>query len=156
MIDPLVPVVGIPALIAAGWTAVGLRASGSPKWVAGALVAGALAAVLVLVAAFLPLTGSLGELAVPVLCVVGGYLLMRLFSRPYAVALALSSAFALLMGLRPPLFPFLLPIVLVLPLWVVAWVEKQQGAGRFALTLLAALIAVPVAVFGAFYLVRGT
>ena len=52
-------------------------------------------------------------------------------------------------------FPFLLPLILVLPLWTVGWVEREQGTGKFALTILAALIAVPVAVFGAFFLVRG-
>ena len=89
------------------------------------------------------------------LCVAGGILLLRLFARLYAVAVALSVPFALLIAVQPPLFPFLLPLVLVLPIWTVGWIEREQGTGKFALTILAALIAVPVAVFGAFFLVRG-
>jgi hypothetical protein len=155
MIEALAPVVGIPALIAAAWTVVGLRAMGSPSWAIGGVVSAALAAALVLIAAFLPLIGFFGTLGVPVLCVAGGILLLRLFARLYAVAIALSVPFALIIALQPPLFPFLLPLVLVLPLWTVGWVEREQGTAMFALTILAALIAVPVVVFGAFFLARG-
>ena len=155
MIEALAPVVGIPALVAAGWTLVGLRAMGSANWAIGGVVAAALAAVLVLIAAFLPLIGFFGTLGVPVLCVAGGILLLKLFARLYAVAVALSVPFALLIAFQPPLFPFLLPLVLVMPLWTVGWIEREEGTGRYALTILAALIAVPVAVFGAFFLVRG-
>ena len=80
MIEALAPVVGIPALVAAGWTVVGLRAMGSPNWAIGGVVAAALAAVLVLIAAFLPLIGFFGTLGVPVLCVAGGILLLKLFA----------------------------------------------------------------------------
>ena len=155
MIEALAPVVGIPALVAAGWTVVGLRAMGSANWAIGGVVAASLAAVLVLIAAFLPLIGFFGTLGVPVLCVAGGILLLKLFAHVYAVAIALSAPFALMIAFQPPLFPFLLPLVLVLPLWTVGWVEREQGTAKFALTMLAALIAVPVAVFGAFFLVRG-
>lgn len=155
MIEALAPVVGIPSLVAAAWTAVGLRSMGSLNWAVGGVVAAALAAALVIIAAFLPLIGFFGALGVPVLCVAGGILLLRLFARLYAVAVALSVPFALLIALQPPLFPFLLPLVLVLPIWTVGWIEREQGTGKFALTILAALIAVPVAVFGAFFLVRG-
>jgi len=155
MIEALAPVVGIPSLIAAAWTVVGLRAMSSPNWAIGGVVAAALAGVLVLIAAFLPLIGFFGTLGVPVLCVAGGILLLKLFARLYAVAVALSVPFALLIAFQPPLFPFLLPLVLVLPVWTVGWIEREEGTGRFALTILAALIAVPVAVFGAFFFVRG-
>jgi membrane-bound ClpP family serine protease len=155
VIEALAPVVGIPSLIAAAWTAVGLRTMGSASWAMGGVVAAALAAALVIIAAFLPLIGFFGTLGVPVLCVAGGILLLWLFARLYAVAIALSVPFALLIALQPPLFPLLLPLILVLPLWTVGWVEREQGTGKFALTILAALIAVPVAVFGAFFLVRG-
>jgi hypothetical protein len=155
VIEALAPVVGIPSLIAAAWAVVGLRAMGSANWAIGGVVAAALAAVLVLIAAFLPLIGFFGTLGVPVLCVAGGILLLKLFARVYAVAIALSVPFALLIGFQPPLFPFLLPLVLVLPMWTVGWIEREEGTGRFALMILAALIAVPVAVFGAFFLVRG-
>jgi hypothetical protein len=155
MIEALAPVVGIPALITAGWTVVGLRAMGSPNWAIGGVVAAALAGVLVIIAAFLPLIGFFGTLGVPVLCVAGGILLLKLFARLYAVAIALSVPFAFAIVFQPPLFPFLLPLIVVLPLWTVGWIERLQGTGKFALTILAALIAVPVAVFGAFFLVRG-
>ena len=155
MIEALAPVVGIPSLITAAWTVVGLRSIGSPNWAIGGVVAAALAAVLVLVAAFLPLIGFFGTLGVPVLCVAGGILLLKLFARLYAVAIALSVPFAFAIVFQPPLFPLLLPLILVMPLWTVGWVERDQGSGKFALTILAALIAVPVAVFGAFFLVRG-
>jgi len=155
MIEALAPVVGIPSLVAAAWTVVGLRSMGSPHWAVGGVVAAALAAALVIIAAFLPLIGFFGALGVPVLCVAGGILLLRLFARLYAVAVALSVPFALLVAIQPPFFPFLLPLILVLPLWVVGWIEREEGTGKFALTILAALIAVPVAVFGAFFLVRG-
>ena len=156
MIEALAPVVGIPSLVAAAWTVVGLRTMGSPNWAIGGVVAAAVAAALVIIAAFLPLIGFFGALGVPVLCVAGGILLLRLFARLYAVAVALSVPFALLIMVQPPLFPFLLPLVLVLPTWTVGWIEREQGTGKFALTILAALIAVPVAVFGAFFLVRGS
>lgn len=155
MIEALAPVVGIPSLIVAAWTVVGLRAMGSPNWAIGGVVAAALAGVLVLIAAFLPLIGFFGTLGVPVLCVAGGILLLKLFARLYAVAVALSVPFALLIAFQPPLFPFLLPLVLVLPVWTVGWIEREEGTGRYALTILAALIAVPVAVFGVFFLARG-
>ena len=154
--NELVAAVAIPALITGGWTFVGLRVHDSGAVGLGAAVAAGSAAVLVLIAAFLPFVGSLGALAVPVLCVAAAYALMRIFSRPYAVALAMSIPFAILMGLRPPLFPFLLPIVLVIPLWMVSWVESEQRTARVALTLLAALVAVPIAVFGLFFLLRGS
>ncbi len=155
MIEALAPVVGIPALITAGWTVVGLRAIGSPNWAIGGVVAAGLAACLVIIAAFLPLIGFFGTLGVPVLCVAGGILLLKLFARLYVVAIALSVPFAFAIVFQPPLFPLLLPLILVMPLWTVGWVEREQGSGMFALTILAALIAVPVAVFGAFFLVRG-
>lgn len=155
MIEALAPVVGIPSLVAAAWTAVGLRSMGSPNWAVGGVVAAALAAALVIIAAFLPLIGFFGALGVPVLCVAGGILLLRLFARPYAVAIALSVPFAFAILFQPPLFPLLLPLILVMPIWTVGWIEREQGTGKFALIILAALIAVPVAVFGAFFLVRG-
>jgi len=155
VIEALAPVVGIPALVAAGWTVVGLRATGSPNWAIGGVVAAALAAVLVIIAAFLPLIGFFGTLGVPVLCIAGGILLIKIFAHVYLVAIALSVPFALMMAFQPPLFPFLLPLVLVLPLWTVGWIEREEGAARYWLTILAALFAVPVAVFGAFFLVRG-
>jgi membrane-bound ClpP family serine protease len=155
MIEALAPVVGIPSLVAAAWTVVGLRAMGSPNWAIGGVVAAAVAAALVIAAAFLPLIGFFGTLGVPVLCVAGAILLLQLFARLYAVAIALSVPFAFAMALQPPFFPFLLPLVLVLPLWTVGWIEREERTGKFALTILAALIAVPVAVFGAFFLVRG-
>jgi hypothetical protein len=128
---------------------------GSPNWAVGGVVAAALAAALVLIAAFLPLIGFFGALGVPVLCVAGGIVLLRLFARLYAVAIALSVPFAFAVAFQPPLFPLLLPLILVVPIWTVGWIEREQGTGKFALTILAALIAVPVAVFGAFFLVRG-
>lgn len=155
MTEALVPVVAVPALIAAGWTAAGLRAAGSPRWIVGALVAGGLAAALVLIAAFLPLLGSFGALGVPVLCVAAGALLLWLFARLYAVAVALSVPFALLMMLQPPLFPLLLPLVLALPVWIVGWVERERGIWRYALTILIAVVVVPAAVLGAFFVLRG-
>ena len=155
MIEALAPVVGIPSLVAAGWTVVGLRSIGSPNWAVGCVVAAALAAALVLIAAFLPLIGFFGALGVPVLCVAGGILLLRLFARLYAVAIALSVPFAFAIVFQPPLFPLLLPLILVMPIWTVGWIDREHGTGKFALTILAALIAVPVAVFGAFFLVRG-
>ena len=156
MIEALAPVVGIPSLVAAGWTVVGLRAMGSANWAIGGVAAAALSAVLVLIAAFLPVIAFFGTLGVPVLCVAGGILLLKLFARLYAVAVALSVPFALLIAFQPPLFPLVLPLVLVLPIWTVGWIDREEGTGRFALTILAALIAVPVAVFGAFFIVRGT
>jgi hypothetical protein len=156
MIEALAPVVGIPSLVAAGWTIVGLRSMGSPNWAVGGVLAAALAAALVIIAAFLPLIGFFGALGVPVLCVAGGTLLLRLFARLYAVAIALSVPFAFAIMFQPPLFPLLLPLILVLPIWTVGWIEREQATGKFALTILAALIAVPVAVFGAFFLVRGS
>ena len=155
MIEGLAPVVGIPALVAAGWAIVGLRAMGSPNWAIGGVVAAGLAAVLVLIAAFLPLIGFFGTLGVPVLCVAGAILMLRLFARLYAVAVALSVPFAFAVVFQPALFPLLLPLILVVPLWTVGWVERERSTGTYALTILAALIAVPVAVFGAFFVVRG-
>lgn len=155
MIEALAPVVGIPALVAAGWTMVGLLAVRSPLWAVGGVVAAALAALLVLAAAFLPLLGLVATLGIPVLCVAGGILMLRLFARFHAVAVALSVPFALLIAYQPPLFPLLLPLVLVLPLWTAGWIEREEGSARYGLWLLAALIAVPVAVFGAFFLARG-
>lgn len=153
--EPLVPVVAIPALVTAGWTLVGLHLMSSAKPVSGTLLSAAIAATLVLVAAFLPFAGPVGALAVPFLCVGGAYVLLRFAARVYGVALAMSAALAIVIGLRPPLFPFLLPLVLVVPLWMVGWVESERNTGRFVLVLLAALIAVPVAVFGLFFLARG-
>lgn len=155
MIEALAPVVGIPALVAAGWTMVGLLAMRSPLWAVGAVVAAALAALLVLAAAFLPLLGLFATLGVPVLCVGGGIVLLRLFGRLHAVAVALSVPFALLIAYQPPLFPLLLPLVLVMPLWTAGWIEREEETARYGLWILAALIAVPVAVFGAFFLARG-
>jgi hypothetical protein len=150
----LVPVVGIPALVTGGWTFVGLHLMGSSRAAVGALVAAGISALLMITAAFLPLVGPVGALAVPLLCIAGAYLLMRLFARTYAVALALSGALAIVIGLRPALFPFLLPLALVVPLWMVGWVESERNTGRFVLVLLAAFIAVPAAVFGLFFLAR--
>ena len=155
MIEALAPVVGIPALVAAGWTMVGLFAVRSPLWAVGGVVAAALAAVLVLAAAFLPLLGLFATLGVPVLCVGGGIALLRLFGRLHAVAVALSVPFAVAIVFQPPLFPLLLPLILVVPLWVSGWIEREEGSARYALWILAALVAVPVAVFGAFFLARG-
>ena len=155
MIELLAPVVGVPALVTAGWTLVGLRLTRSPFWLLGGLVAAILAGGLILIAAFLPLIGFFGALGVPALSVGGGILLMFLFGRAHAVAAALAVPFGLLVLLQPPWFPLVLPFILVLPLWVSGWVEREGGAGRYALVLLAALIAVPVAVYGGWFLIRG-
>lgn len=155
MIEALAPVVGIPALIAAGWTIVGLLAVRSSLWAVGGVIAAALAVILVLMAAFLPLLGLFATLGVPVLCVGGGLVLLRLFARFHGVAVALSVPFALLIVYQPPLFPLLLPLVLVLPLWISGWIEREDGSVRYGLWILAALVAIPVAVFGAFFLARG-
>lgn len=155
MIEELAPVVGIPALVSAGWVIVGLRAAGSPLWAVAGVVAAAIAALLVLAAAFLPLLGLVATLGIPVLCVAGGIGLLRLFGRLHAVAVALAVPFALVIAYQPPLFPLLLPLVLVLPLWTAGWIEREEGSARYALWLLAALVAVPVAVFGLFFLARG-
>lgn len=155
MIEQLAPVVGVPALVAAGWTIVGLLLTRSAFWLLGGLVAAIVAGALVLIAAFLPLIGFFGALGVPALSVGGGILLMFLFGRPHAVAAALAVPFGLLVLLQPPWFPVVLPFILVLPLWVSGWIEREGGAGRYALVLLAALIAVPVAVYGSWFLIRG-
>lgn len=153
--EGLAPVVAVPALIAAVWTGVGLRLQGVRLWATGGVVAAGLAGALMLIAAFLPLIGSVGTLGVPALCVGAGILLMRVFVSSYALAAALPVPLAFLVVLQPPLFPLVLPLILVLPIWTVGWLERPSGAGSYALTILAALVAVPVAVFGAFFLLRG-
>lgn len=155
MIEQLAPVVAVPALIAAAWCALGLRLVRSRLWIVGGLAAGALAAALVLIAAFLPLIGFFGALGVPALCVGAGILLMFLFARPHAVAAALAVPFGLLVLLQPPWFPLVLPLILVIPTWVSGWLEREGGAGRYGLALLAGLVAVPVAVLGGYFLIRG-
>lgn len=155
MIEQLAPVVGMPAVIAGAWIAIGLRLVRSPLWIAGGLFAAALAGALVLIAAFLPLIGFFGTLGVPALCVGGGILLMFLFARPYAVAAALPVPLGFFLVLQPPWFPLVLPVILALPTWTVGWIEQEGRAGRYALALLAGFIAVPVAVFGTFFLLRG-
>jgi hypothetical protein len=155
VIEQLAPVVGIPALVTAGWAMVGLRLTRSTLWPVGGIAAAVLAGALILIAAFLPLIGFFGALGVPALCVGGGILLMFLFGRPHAVAAALAVPFGLLVLLQPPWFPVVLPFILVLPLWVSGWIEREGGAGRYALVLLAALIAVPIAVYGGWFLIRG-
>jgi hypothetical protein len=155
VIEQLAPVVGIPALVAGAWAMAGLRVAGSRHWVIGGIVAAVVAGALVLIAAFLPLIGFFGTLGVPALCVGGGILLMFLFARPHAVAAALAAPPALLVTLQPPWFPVVLPLILVIPMWVSGWIEREGGAGTYALWLLAAVIAVPVVVFGGFFLLRG-
>lgn len=155
MIQELAPVVAVPALITAAWTMISLRLMRSTLWVTGGIVAAGLAGALVLVAAFLPLIGFFGSLGVPALCVGAGILLMFLFAKPQAVAAALAVPFALFVMVQPQWFPLVLPLILVIPLWTVGWLERDGGAGRYALTLVAAFIAVPVVVFGAFFLLRG-
>lgn len=155
MIEQLAAVVAIPALIAGLWMAVGLRAAGSKLWPIGALAAALLAGALILIAAFLPLIGFFGALGVPALAVGGGALLLLLFSRLQAVAVALSVPFAFAIVLNPAIFPLLMPFILVLPTWVSGWLERDGGAGRYALTILAALVIVPAMVFGPFFLLRG-
>jgi len=155
VIEQLTAVVAIPALIAGLWMAVGLRAAGSALWLIGALAAAVLAGVLILIAAFLPLIGFFGALGVPALAVGGGALLLLLFSRLQAVAVALSVPFAFGIVLNPAVFPLLMPFILVLPTWVSGWLERDGGAGRYALMILAALIVVPAIVFGPFFLLRG-
>lgn len=145
----------LPALIAAAWTMVGLRLAGRPLWVTGGIIAAGLAGALVVIAAFLPLLGGLGALAVPVLNVAAGILLMLLFARFQGVAAALPVPFAVFVMLRPQWFPLVMPLILVLPLWAVGWIERAGGAGRYAFSLVLALIAVPVVVFGVFFLLRG-
>lgn len=137
------------------WTIVCLRLTGSAFWLTGGIVAAGLAAVLVVVAAFLPLLGPIGALAIPVLSVGAGILLMFLFARFQGVAAALAVPFAFFVTIQPQWFPLVLPLVLVLPLWTVGWLERDGGMARYALTLLAAFIAAPVAVFGAYFLLRG-
>lgn len=155
MIEQLAPVVAVPALIAAFWTMVCLRLTGSALWLTGGLVAAGLAGALVVVAAFLPLIGAIGALAIPVLSAGGGVLLMVLFARFQGVAAALAVPFAFFTTIQPQWFPLVLPLILVLPLWTAGWLERERGVARYALTLLAALIAVPVAVFAVFFLLRG-
>jgi len=155
MVEQLAPVVVVPAIIAAVWTMVCLRLVGSALWLTGGIVAAGLAVVLVLVAAFLPLIGALGALAVPILCVGGGVLLMFLFARFQGVAAALAVPFAVFIMVQPQWFPLVLPLILVIPLWTVGWLEREGGMARYALTLLAAFIAAPVAAFSIFFLLRG-
>lgn len=155
MSEQLVPVVAIPALIAGVWAAVGLRLQGVRLWVAGAAAAAGLAGTLVLVAAYLPLIGFFGTLGVPALCVGAGILLMRVFTTPYALAAAAPVPLAFLIVLQPPVFPLVLPFILALPIWIVGWIERPSGAGRYALTLLAFLVAVPTAAYGVFFMLRG-
>lgn len=155
MIEILAPVVGVPALVAALWTAAGLRAAGSRGWVVGGAAAGVLAAVLMLVAAFSPLAGILGALGIPALCVAGGALLLLLFSRLHAVAVALSVPFAFAIVLNPAVFPLVMPLILVLPIWVAGWLERERGAGLYALTLLVAFVVVPAVIYGTWFVVRG-
>ncbi|MBA2372285.1 MAG: hypothetical protein H0V71_11655 [Chloroflexi bacterium] len=155
MIEQLAPVVAVPALVAAGWTMTGLRLMRSPLWATGGIVAAGLAGALVLIAAFLPLLGLIGSLGVPALSVGAGILLMFLFARPQAVAAALAVPFALFVMVQPQWFPLVLPLILVIPLWTVGWLEREGGAARYGLTILAAFLAVPIAVFGAFFLLRG-
>lgn len=155
MTEGLAPVVAVPALIAAIWAATGLRLQGVRLWVAGAAAAAGLAGTLMLVAAFLPLIGFFGTLGVPALCVGAGILLMRLFTTSYALAAAAPVPLAFLVVLQPPVFPLVMPLILVLPLWVVGWLDRPSGAGRYALAILAILIAAPAAAFGTFVLLRG-
>lgn len=155
MIGILAPVVGIPALVAGLWMAAGLRAAGSPLWPAGALAAAGLAAILMLAAAFLPLIGFFATLGIPALCVGAGALLLLIFSRLHAVAVALSVPFAFAIVLNPAVFPLVMPFILVLPTWVGCWLEREHGAGRYSLLILAALVAVPTVVYGVFFALRG-
>lgn len=155
MSEQLVPVVAIPALIAAIWGAAGLRLQGVRLWLAGGAAAAGLAGSLMLAAAFLPFIGFFGTLGVPVLCVGAGILLMRVFTASDAMAAASPVPLAFLVVLQPPIFPIVLPLMLVLPMWVVGWLERPGGAGRYALAILAILIAVPAAVYGTFFLLRG-
>lgn len=155
MTDALLPVVLLPALIAGGWVGAGLRAAGLPRWSSGAIVAAGLAGVLVLAAAFLPVLSAVATLGIPVLCVGAAALLLLVFARLEAVALALAVPPALLIALQPPLFPFLMPLILALPLWTVGWIDRERATWRYALAILAALVAVPLLVFGGFYLLRG-
>ncbi len=156
MVEQLAPVVVVPAIIAAVWTMVCLRLVGSALWLTGGIVAAGLAVVLVLVAAFLPLMiGAIGALAVPILCVGAGVLLMFLFARFHGVAAALAVPFAVFVMVQPQWFPLVLPLILVIPLWTVGWLEREGGMARYALTLLAALIATPIAAFSIFFLLRG-
>ena len=132
-----------------------LRLMGSALWTTGGIVAAGLAGVLVVIAAFFPLIGAIGALAVPVLSVGAGVLLMFLFARFQGVAAALAVPFAIFVMVQPQWFPLVLPLILVIPLWTVGWLEREGGVARYALTLLAAFIVAPVAVFGAFFLLRG-
>ena len=155
MIEQLAPVIALPALVTASWTVIGLRLQNSALWLTGGIVAAGLAGLLVVVAAFLPLIGVVGSLGVPVLCVGAGVLLMWLFAKPHAVAGALAAPFAVFVMVQPQWFPLVLPLILVVPLWTAGWLERDGGAGRYVLTLLAALIAVPALVFGVFFALRG-
>ena len=155
MVEQLAPVVVVPAIIAAVWTMVCLRLVGSALWLTGGIVAAGLAAVLVLVAAFLPLIGAIGALAVPILSAGAGVLLMFLFARFQGVAAALAVPFAVFVMVQPQWFPLVLPLILVIPLWTVGWLEREGGMARYALTLLAAFIATPIAAFSIFFLLRG-
>lgn len=145
----------VPALIAAVWTMVCLRLVGSPLWLTGGIVAAGLAGGLMVIAAFLPLIGAIGALAIPILSAGGGVLLMVLFARFQGVAAALAVPFAFFVMIQPQWFPLVLPLILVIPLWTVGWLEREGGMARYALTLLAALIATPIAAFSIFFLLRG-
>jgi len=153
--EGLAPVVAFPALVAAIWAAAGLRLQHVRLWIAGGVAAAGLAGTLMLVAAFLPFIGAFGTLAVPALCVGAGILLMRVFTTFNSMAAASPVPLAFLVVLQPPVFPIVLPLILVLPLWVVGWLEQPSGAGRYALAILAILIAVPAVAYGAFFLLRG-
>lgn len=155
MPDGLVPVLAIPGVMAAAWVGFGLYLQNDRYWATGGFVAGGLAATLVLIAAYLPLIGFFGALGVPALSVGAGVLLMRVFGNSYALAAAIPVPLAFLILLQPPVFPVVLPLILALPIWTVGWLERAGGAGRYALWLIASLVAVPVIVLGGFYLLRG-
>lgn len=149
------PVLAIPGLMAAAWVGTGLLLQRSRWWTTGAFVAAGLAATLMLIAAYLPLIGFFGTLGVPALAVGGGILLMRVFANSYMLAAAVPVPLGFLIVLQPPVFPLVMPLMLALPIWTVGWLERPGGAGRYALWLIAALIAVPVLLFGGYYLIRG-
>lgn len=155
MPEGLLPVLLIPALMAAAWVGVGLLLQNNRFWSTGAFVAGGLAATLVLIAAYLPLIGFFGALGVPALSVGAGILLMRVFGNSYLLAAAVPVPLGFLILLQPPVFPLVLPLMMALPIWMVGWLERPGNAGRYSLWLIGALIAVPVVVLGGYYLLRG-
>ena len=118
-------------------------------------MSGLVAAGLMLIAAFLPLIGFFGSLGIPALSVGGGALLLLLFSRLHAVAVALAVPFAFAILLNPAIFPLVMPLILVLPSWVAGWLERERGAGIYSLLLLAAFVAVPLVVYGTWFVLRG-